>query len=40
MNNPELAYLNFDFVTDHCANNVKNQGEEGVDCGGPCAKAC
>jgi hypothetical protein len=23
-----------------CFDNVQNQGEQGVDCGGPCAKAC
>jgi len=28
------------WIKNHCADNVKNQGEEGVDCGGPCAKAC
>ena len=25
---------------DHCADNVKNQDEEGIDCGGTCARAC
>jgi len=28
------------WIKDHCADHVKNQDEEGVDCGGACAKAC
>jgi len=28
------------WIKDHCADDVKNQDEEGVDCGGVCAKAC
>ena len=40
INNSEQDYLNYYFLTDHCADNVQNQDEEGVDCGGACAKAC
>ena len=40
INNSELDYLNYDFLIDHCADNVQNQDEEGVDCGGACATAC
>ena len=40
INNSELAHSDLDFFTDHCVDLVKNQDEEGVDCGGVCAKAC
>ena len=40
INNSEVAFSNSNFLTDHCADDVKNQDEEGVDCGGVCAKAC
>lgn len=35
-----LVYLAFFRSPASCFDNVQNQGEEGVDCGGPCTKAC
>ena len=28
------------YKTPTCSDNIQNQGEQGVDCGGPCAKLC
>ncbi len=35
-----LAYFLFLKPAPSCFDNVKNQGESGVDCGGPCSKVC
>jgi len=37
-----VAVIYFLYVkpTPSCFDNIQNQGEEGVDCGGPCAKIC
>lgn len=34
-----IYFLNFTPVPT-CFDNIQNQGEEGIDCGGPCAKVC
>lgn len=39
MNDSEYSIQNMISI-DHCADNVMNQDETGVDCGGACAKAC
>jgi len=33
-------YRAFLYTAPSCFDNIQNQGEAGVDCGGPCAKAC
>jgi hypothetical protein len=34
------AYYRFFWVAPSCFDHIQNQGETGVDCGGPCAKVC
>ena len=37
-----VAWIYFSFLkpAPSCFDNIQNQGEEGIDCGGPCAKIC
>jgi hypothetical protein len=37
-----IAWVYFSYLkpAPTCFDNIQNQGEEGVDCGGPCAKVC
>ena len=34
------AYFSFVYHAPSCSDNVQNQNEAGIDCGGPCAKLC
>ncbi len=35
-----LAYRSFFYAPPSCFDHIQNEGETGVDCGGPCAAAC